>query len=319
MLTSLAQAELVRDDRPPYRPFRVRVAAKRVVSPHFTRVTFAGADLDLFGRDGLDQRIKLLLPPAGATEVPEFDTTADWYSAWLGMPDAQRPPLRTYTVRGIRPEAREVDVDFVIHPDHGPNGHVDGPAARWLAGADVDDEIVIVGPDVRSLHSASGIDWRPGPAEVFLLAGDETAVPAIAGILASLQPHHRVTVLVEVPDTADAQPLPTAARADVRWFSRDPDDRGGRLCAAVAEWIAANPDTVRAAAASVAQPLEDVDVDTELLWDSPDETTGSFHAWLAGEAAMIKKLRRLLVTDAGIDRKRVAFMGYWRHGRAEQN
>ena len=42
-----------------------------------------------------------------------------------------------------------------------------------------------------------------------------------------------------------------------------------------------------------------------------------FYAWIAGEAAVVKDLRRYLVRDVGIDRKQVAFMGYWRHGKAE--
>ena len=41
------------------------------------------------------------------------------------------------------------------------------------------------------------------------------------------------------------------------------------------------------------------------------------YAWLAGEAGAIKTLRRHLVTDRGVDRRAVAFMGYWRQGRAE--
>ncbi|WP_331716001.1 SIP domain-containing protein [Tessaracoccus coleopterorum] len=36
-----------------------------------------------------------------------------------------------------------------------------------------------------------------------------------------------------------------------------------------------------------------------------------------GEAGLVKTLRRFLVSDAGLDRRRVAFMGYWRQGRAE--
>ena len=59
-------------------------------------------------------------------------------------------------------------------------------------------------------------------------------------------------------------------------------------------------------------------MDTQLLWDSPDApANGGFYAWLAGEAGAIKALRRFLVTDTGVDRTRVAFMGYWRMGRSE--
>jgi NADPH-dependent ferric siderophore reductase len=47
-------------------------------------------------------------------------------------------------------------------------------------------------------------------------------------------------------------------------------------------------------------------------------STGSdFYAWLAGESSVIKTLRRFLVSETGIDRKRVAFMGYWRLGKSE--
>lgn len=42
---------------------------------------------------------------------------------------------------------------------------------------------------------------------------------------------------------------------------------------------------------------------------------GDFYAWLAREAGMIKVLRCLLVSETGIARSRVEFMG--RLGRAE--
>jgi NADPH-dependent ferric siderophore reductase len=64
--------------------------------------------------------------------------------------------------------------------------------------------------------------------------------------------------------------------------------------------------------------VADIDVDRELLWDSPEDGDGEFYAWIAGEAATVKTLRRLLVTQHGVDRKRVAFMGYWRLGQAER-
>jgi NADPH-dependent ferric siderophore reductase len=52
---------------------------------------------------------------------------------------------------------------------------------------------------------------------------------------------------------------------------------------------------------------------------NPDVPAGArpFYAWIAGEAAVIKDVRRYLVREVGIDRKQVAFMGYWRQGKAE--
>ena len=66
------------------------------------------------------------------------------------------------------------------------------------------------------------------------------------------------------------------------------------------------------------QQLEEIDIDVDMLWDSPVDAPGEFYAWMAGESATVKTLRRLLVSTHGVDRKRVAFMGYWRAGRSER-
>ncbi|WFR68758.1 SIP domain-containing protein [Curtobacterium flaccumfaciens] len=78
--------------------------------------------------------------------------------------------------------------------------------------------------------------------------------------------------------------------------------------------------TVAAGTSTCAEPAEfaDVDVDEQVLWDIPDaEETRPVYAWIAGEAGCVKELRRHLVRGVGLDRKQVAFMGYWRHGKAE--
>ena len=86
----------------------------------------------------------------------------------------------------------------------------------------------------------------------------------------------------------------------------------------MAAWTTENRAVLERAAAPREQHLEDVDVDRDLLWDSPAAGEGEFYAWIAGEAATIKTLRRHLVSDCGVDRRRVAFMGYWRLGQAER-
>ena len=70
--------------------------------------------------------------------------------------------------------------------------------------------------------------------------------------------------------------------------------------------------------------VEEIDIDTGILWEVPRTAKGGaalksapLYAWLAGEAGAIKTLRRHLVTTHGVDRRAVAFMGYWRLGRAE--
>ena len=104
--------------------------------------------------------------------------------------------------------------------------------------------------------------------------------------------------------TLHAYPVPIDSTADVHWtYDVEAEVRG---------WLTERPE-LRGAA----QPLDDVDVDTGLLWEAPDPGDGDFYAWLAGEAGTITALRRHLVRDLGIDRHSIAFMGYWRRGRAE--
>ncbi|CAM5361948.1 siderophore-interacting protein [Leifsonia shinshuensis] len=302
-------------DRPAYRPYRARVLAIRRLSPGFARVSLGCDDFATFGAERLDQRIKLVFP------LPDGSFSAlgagDWYGEWRALPEHRRNPFRTYTVRDVDQGERRLDVDFVVHGDG-------GPAARWLAGAAAGDELVVIGPDGLSPHTGVGIDWRPGAATELLLAGDETAAPAIASILEGLPPSRRAHAFIEVPTAEDALPLRTGPHTEVTWVARDGGEHGCALLPAVTGWLNEHPDVVAAAAAGRTQRLEDVDVDTGILWDSPERpdghgaAAGGFYAWIAGESGVVKTLRRLLVRGHGIDRGRVAFMGYWRLGRAEQ-
>ncbi|MFT4219520.1 MAG: siderophore-interacting protein [Microbacterium sp.] len=302
--------------RPAYRPYRVTVSAVERLSPHFVRVAFTDEELRHFGTAGLDQRIKLLFPRAdggfadfGPHDSPE---AASWYDRWRALPDAERNPLRTYTVRRVDPARRELIVDFVVHGDA-------GPAGAWAEQAAPGRELIIVGPDQRSPDSRLGLDWHPGTARRLLLAGDETAAPAIAGILESLDDGHDVDAFIEVPTEADALPIACAERFRVAWLARGDRPHGDVLVAAVQAWADSAEEVLSRAAAPRPQELADVDVDQELIWDSPDDADGEFYAWIAGEAAAIKTIRRMLVSGKGVDRKRVAFMGYWRDGQSERN
>ncbi|WP_345750029.1 siderophore-interacting protein [Microbacterium rhizophilus] len=308
--------------RPAYRPYRAVVRRVERLSPHFARVTFGGDDFEHFGTAGLDQRIKLIFPLADGSmcDIGQDDEdrqlTGDWYDVWRALPDERRNPFRTYTVRRIDPAARELTVDFVVHHDA-------GPAGTWAENVRGGEEIVIVGPDERSPHSRGGIDWRPANASRVLLIGDETAVPAIGGILESLPADRVADVFVEVPSVADIGVFAAPAHADVRWIVREREGRPDRehgegLIEAVTDWAHGHGDVLSLAASPRPQELADVDVDVELLWDSPEPIEGEFYAWIAGEAATIKSLRRLLVSGHGVDRRRVAFMGYWRRGIAER-
>ncbi|WP_223691493.1 siderophore-interacting protein [Leifsonia poae] len=321
---SLLASPVVKTDRPSYRPYRARVARLRRLSPHFVRVTFRSPDFDVFGTDGLDQRIKLVFPlengllsDLGVDDEARYDEAApaetDWYDRWRALPDERRNPIRTYTVRSIDPARRLLDVDFVAHGDGSANG---GPASRWLAKATEGDELIIVGPDARSVHSTVGIDWRPGSATDLLLVGDETAAPAIAAILETLPPDRRVHAFIEVPDEGDRLHVDLPSGFAVDWLDRAGGPSGCALIPAVEHWVAEHPDTIAAAAAGRVQQLDEVDIDADVLWELPEHTQSGFYAWIAGESGTVKTIRRLLVGRNGVDRGRVAFMGYWRLGKS---
>src|SRR5687767_12529775 len=182
---------------PAYRPFAADVARVQRLSPSFLRVTFTGPSFDDLAPNGWDQRIKILLPTAdrGLRDCPRGD---DWYADWRALPEDRRNPMRTYTVRATRPERREIDVDFVLHG-------ATGPASAWAESAVAGDEVVLIGPNARFAGPTGGFEWRPpaGGAACLLLAGDETAVPAVCAIVETLPPGCAAQVFMEVPDAGD--------------------------------------------------------------------------------------------------------------------
>lgn len=288
--------------------FHAAVARIEQLSGNFTRITFAGEELRHFGSAGFDQRVKVLLPNADGswTDFGLFSgaAVAEWYTAWRQLPDEQRNPMRTYTVRSSRPEQAEIDVDFVLHG-------TDGPASAWASAARIGDGVILIGPDSRAEGEPGGMEWHPGTAERVLLAGDETAVPAICAIVESLGEGITGEVFLEVPATADMLPLEVRANLHIKWLARDGASHGSLLGPAVEEW--GRRHLARREAA-------DVELETDpdvLLWDSPGDARRDEYAWLAGESGVITGLRRHLVRDLGMDRSAVAFMGYWRAGRSE--
>ncbi|MBQ1037324.1 siderophore-interacting protein [Micromonospora sp. C81] len=293
----------------PWRVFTVTVSAVRRLSPSFLRVTFTGVDLDRFADNGYDQRIKLALPLPDQRGV-DFPEGADWYAQWRALPEHRRNPIRTYTVRAVRPHLAEVDVDLVLHGDG-------GPATRWARRVGAGDQVAIVGPDSGYDGNHGGVEFRPSDGSCLLLAGDETAVPAIGSICERLPLDTRGMVLLEVPHADDVLPLVAPPGVEVRWMTRGVDGYGSRLVPAVA---AAADQLLVPRASATRQPVPDVDVDTEILWEVPEEVaTAPLYAWLAGEAGVIRTLRRHLVAERGLDRRAVAFMGYWRLGHADAN
>src|SRR5690625_2757162 len=146
---------------PAYRGFPATVVNTAQISPTFLRVTFTGDDVADFAPGGHDQRIKIIFPMAdgGVASFPHF-VDDSWYQFWRSLPEGERNPMRTYTVRASRPDANEIDVDFAIHPDA-------CPATTSAATAQPGDSVVIIGPNRhhpgdtgRSEERRVGKEWR---------------------------------------------------------------------------------------------------------------------------------------------------------------
>ena len=298
----------------------VTVVRAERLSPSYVRVELAAPELADFGVDGplLDQRIKLVFPGASG-RVPSFaGADESWYATWLDLPEAERGHMRTYSVRDVVGEGADtrVVVDLVLHLAEGATG----PGSSWAVAAAPGDRLVLVGP--RRGVAFGGIEFDPGTARSLLLAADETAVPAASRILADLPRTARGTAFLEVPHAADVLPCPAPPGMDVVWLPRsDGDEHGVPLVEAVRRHVGLG---------RVAGLVEESVVDPD-LWETPtysssgEELDGAvtvghdlsgLYAWIAGESRLVTTLRRCLVGELDVDRRQVAFMGYWRRGVA---
>lgn len=303
------------------------VAVRRVerISPSFVRLELGGDCLADFGVDGrlYDQRFKLIFPNA-AGGLPTFaDADESWWTTWRQIPENERGSMRTYTIRDVagQGDRTRLVVDIVVH-EHGDQT---GPGNDWALQASVGDRLMTMAP--RRGHDFGGIEFAPGAASTLLIVGDETALPAVSGILRDLDASARGTVVVEVPVADDVlHDVRGPAGVEVVWLPRDGASRGERLRAAVLERLAAD-------VAGAAPAVGDDEVDPD-LWETPrysssgESVSGTkvvrgvgtpyagLYAWIAGESKRVTGLRRHLVSGLGIDRSQVAFMGYWREGVA---
>jgi NADPH-dependent ferric siderophore reductase len=238
---------------------RVEVLHVHRLSPRMIRVTFTGDALDGFEWRGPAGHLKLTVPEEGSHEAP------------MPAPDGPRSPfMRTYTPRRFDASLRELDVDFVLHDE--------GPAGKWAVRAKKGDRLVVMGP-------APGYKIDPD-AQWFVLAGDETALPAIETILEELPAHARAKVYVEVTNQREARPLQSAASIDVRWLSRGEDFR------------------------EAGKPLEAALRAPEPL---PAEAG---RIYVGCEAAAMRRIRDYYLKERGVERETLVTRGYWKLGAA---
>lgn len=254
---------------------QLQVLRREQPSPTFVRVTLGGGDIGRFTPMGYDQWFRLFIPVDGGAALARLPQKLDTvsYVKYLAMAKVVRPVLRNYTVRTYRPDGPqgpELDVDFVLHGSVADG--TAGPAASWAQDCAPGDPVAILD---------EGISFHPDPdLRHFELVADETGLPAVAGILASLESHQSVRALIEVPTVEDRFDLPSQADADVIWLVREPGLKPGSVAL----------ETVRRS-----QP--------------PAEP---WFGWVVGESGMATEVRRHWVAS-GQPKERIMFCGYWKH------
>ncbi|MFJ4981751.1 siderophore-interacting protein [Streptomyces coeruleorubidus] len=271
----------------PFRFFSLQVVRTRRLGPSLVRVTFGGPDLHAFHSDGRDQSLSLFLPHPGQPEpVVPLELGDGWWQGWRELPDDVRAVMRSYTLRALRRDPDEIDIDFALHGIE-PGASVQaGPASRWAARAAAGDRVLLLGPAVADNRA---IRFRPPEdTDLVVVWGDETAVPAASAIVESLPAGMRARVWLEVPHAGDIQDLPTEADAEITWLVKEEKGPEGSSLALDALREAQLPSAERP------------------------------YVWIAGESGCVKELRRHFVRERGIDRRRVTFVGYWRRGVTEE-
>jgi NADPH-dependent ferric siderophore reductase len=233
------------------------------VTPSVRRVVLSGTPAAVAAAG---PTVNLLVPRVGDS-APRWPRIAkDGRIVW---PDgAHGISLRSYTARRQDPVAAQLEIDFVLHGD--------GPAAAWAAAAAPGALLGVAGAGSLGERMAAHL----------LLAGDETALPAISRILAAAPAATRGVALLEVAGAAEEQPLAAPSGVVVRWLHRDGSAPGeSRLLA-----------------------------DAVAALDRPDGD--DVFAWVAAESAAVREIRADLRGRWGLGRAQHHAIGYWRRGRA---
>ncbi len=245
----------------------ITVARKEQLSPTMVRVVFTGDDLaDFTMNEFSDAYVKLIYPRPGVS----YPEPLDMKVIRASLPQEDWPQNRTYTVRRWDDQARELTVDFVVHGD-------EGLAGPWARDAQPGDQIWLAGP---------GGGYQPDPAaDWHLLAGDESALPAIAAALEVLPEDAVGQVFVEIHDPASELKLTAPAGVTVTWLLDTAETPGTALVEAV----------------------------TALTFPE-----GRVYAFVHGEAAGVRDLRRLLKRERGVKQSDLSISGYWRQGANDE-
>lgn len=188
------------------------------LTANMQRITFKTDDLSNFDMETEGGYIKLMFNENGGTDLS-------------GIAEGTRPMMRTYTVRNLRKEQNQLDVDFVRH--HHANtvmsAKTGGFASAWAQNAVNGDTISIAGPgSIKGLNH--GADW-------FFLVADMTALPALSTKLEALPATAVGYAVIEINHQSDKQTLIKPQGIELAWVIKS-DPQGLTDTVREQEWKA---------------------------------------------------------------------------------
>jgi NADPH-dependent ferric siderophore reductase len=253
----------------------LKVVRRELVTPNMARVTLGEGDIAKFTPMGFDQWFRLFIPIADDETLSRLPQKLDTlsYAKYLTISKTKRPVLRNYTVRAYREEGAsgpEIDVDFVLHGDAAAG--TAGPAASWADDCEPGNAVAILDEGIGFV--------QPPQTDTVVLVADETGLPAVAGVLASLPADTVGIALIEVPTTDDIQNLVGPVGVDVRFVVR--------------------PDAHVTPGAAVLKAAEALPALGERCF-----------AWTVGESALVAAARRHWIAT-GVPKDNITFCGYWK-------
>ncbi|MCC3282869.1 siderophore-interacting protein [Arthrobacter caoxuetaonis] len=236
------------------------------VTPRMRRVHFGGPGVAGYVNAGAHlPNVKLYFPvPGQPLDLPERGERG-----WVWKP-GQRERVRTYTVRSLADDASTMSVDFVRHSGT-------SVAASWAESAAPGDQIAAL----------AGGGVVVGEADWVLLAGDETALPAIAGTLERFGPQQRGLALIEVAGPEEEQDLAAPQGVELRWLHR------------------------RGAAPGTTTLLSDALAAVE--FPAAELAAGQVEVWVSAESAVVRFARSHL-KERAFPRRQQLIIGYWNRG-----
>lgn len=238
------------------------VVGVSTLSPMMRRVRLRGKDLRRFSYGGL--HVRLLIPPQQV--APQWPIAGeDGRPIWPA--EEHKLTARVYTIRNIDVERGEVDIDIVIHDET--------PGSVWVMNAQPGDIVGLTGPGGGGVPDA---DWQ-------LLAGDETALPAIGRIIEELPAEAKVVARIEVDSALEEQRFDHRCQLDLQWLHRN-----GRK-------------------AGTTTLLQDAVRSVEFPRDQQ-----RIFAWAGCEFTAFKAIRGYLRKERKLDRKQHLVVSYWRQG-----